>query len=97
MAKYFRRYRPNGATFYIDERGKEVSEATALTNLSESGGSGTRLRETVRLSEPAREQKELRERCAQTRANLEEAFKRPGLFGGMSDAEARLAAKGREV
>jgi hypothetical protein len=95
MAQYFKRYKQNGTVaFYINEKGEEVSEATAKGNLSESRGTGTRHRSVVDLSESTQQRtqsNELRTRCARSRAKLEEAFKR----SGMSDGEARIAAKGR--
>jgi hypothetical protein len=92
MAQYFKREKQDGTVFYIDHQGNVVLEATAKGNLSESRGTGTR--EVVDLTESIRrktEQTELRARCARTRARLEEAFRRRG----MSDAGARIAAKGR--
>ncbi len=94
MAQYFKRYKQNGTVvFYINEKGEEVSEATAKGNLSESREMAPH-RSVVDLRESTQrktQQNELRARCARTRAKLEEAFRRRGL----SDAGAKIAAKGR--
>ena len=36
--KYFRRFRPTGDPFFIDENGNVVDESTAKVNLAESSG-----------------------------------------------------------
>jgi hypothetical protein len=67
-------------------KGRGLTEAAARTRALE-------LIESQRRTP----KKELEARGKRTRANLEEAFKRPGMFGGMSDAAAKLAAKGRNI
>ncbi len=51
--------------------------------------------ELVESTQRRTQKNELQTRLKLTRTRLEEAFKRSGMFGGMSDAEARIAAKGR--
>jgi hypothetical protein len=98
MVKYFKRSKQDGTIFYVNSQGHEIDEATAKrwSNLAlKSEGTGAR-RRVIELSEstpPLIQQNELRARCARSRTKLEEAFRR----SGMSDAEAKLAAKGREL
>jgi hypothetical protein len=43
--KYYRRYKQDGATFYVDEQGVPVAEATAKTNLVETASKRTEILE----------------------------------------------------
>ena len=98
MVKYFKRTKQNGTVFYVDGSGHEISEAEALRwSKSEIKVGGTRQR-VIELSEnapPRILQNEERARQNKARAKLTKAFKRQGIFRGMSAAEAAIAAKGR--
>ena len=98
--KDLKRQRQNGTVFYVNAEGHEIDEATAKKWSRAEVKVGESRQRVIELSEaapPRIPQKEERARQKESRTRLEEAFKRPGMFGGMSDTEARIAAKGRQL
>lgn len=81
--KYYKRFRPSGEPFYIDEGGNEVSESVAKKNLVVEAATGA-IRESrvVRTYVPKRPQQQKNE------VDLVKAFK----LLGLTEKEALIAA-----
>jgi hypothetical protein len=93
--RYFKRFRPNGEPFYIDEAGELVQESLAQTNLVQSAGAQV-FEETSWFNEPETESKDRIARAGRRRVsvnareNMEEAFSRH-LFTGYTRAGGVLS------
>jgi hypothetical protein len=81
--KYYRRFRPAGDPFYIDEKGNIVSESVAKTNLVEESAFRPVIEADGRIYVPA-----LRQKQNGVDSRLVEGFKALGL----TEAEALIAA-----
>jgi hypothetical protein len=79
--RYYKRFRPSGDPFYIDERGKEVSEAVAKNNLVVEAA-------TTRLTIESRTSLLSPQKKNDISARLVEGYKALGL----TESEALIAA-----
>lgn len=99
--KYFKRFRPSGEPFYVDESGNFVTEKVASTNLVESSRSThvaefceqTMFAESTKLEKPRRRSTD---RSA-ARGRMEEAFRRvTAVAAGQQEASRQQAVSAME-
>ncbi|MCU1270996.1 MAG: hypothetical protein JWN74_2290 [Acidobacteriaceae bacterium] len=99
--RYYKRFRPNGDEFFVDDRGVVVDEATAKTNLvkSENLAESARRQRIEQESATRRREAQARKRGPSNVSEADRTARRVKqlMSAGMNLKEATIAAVGRYV